>query len=207
MRELLPRPDQDDGCQAAQADKPGPIANHSPGPATARRSRSRAVRLLVICGLSLVAVVVAGTIAMLSNLRVRALATGERELSNTALVLADQTDRAFQAVELIQGGLLERLHALGVASAEDYERQMSGFDVHLMLKDQVSGWPHIGSITLINAQGKLFNFSRFWPLPNIDVTDREFYRVLKSDAQLTSFMGSPVRNRATGSWTIHLSAR
>lgn len=56
MRELLPRPDQDDGCQAAQADKPGPIANHSPGPATARRSRSRAVRLLVICGLSLVAV-------------------------------------------------------------------------------------------------------------------------------------------------------
>src|SRR5262245_11445560 len=81
---------------------------------------------------------------------------------------------------------------------------MSGFDVHLMLKDQVSDWPHIGSITLINAQGKLFNFSRFWPLPNIDVTDREFYRVLKSDSQLTSFMGPPVRNRATGSWTIHL---
>ncbi len=76
---------------------------------------------------------------------------------------------------------------------------MSGRDVHLMLKDKVSGWPHISSITLINAKGKLFNFSRFWPLPEIDVTDREFFKALKSDAGLTSFMGEPVRNRATGS--------
>jgi len=81
---------------------------------------------------------------------------------------------------------------------------MSGHDVHLMLKDKLAGWPHIGSLTLINAKGKLFNFSRFWPLPNIDVTDREFFQALKSDPRLTSFMGEPVRNRATGSWTIHL---
>jgi methyl-accepting chemotaxis protein len=96
------------------------------------------------------------------------------------------------------------MQALGIASAEDYERQMSGYNVHLMLKDKVSGWPHIGSITLINSQGKLFNFSRSWPLPDIDVTDREFYHALKSNAQMTSFMGEPVRNRATGTWTIHL---
>ena len=141
---------------------------------------------------------------MVSDLREHALAASERELKNTALVLADQTDRAFQAVELMQSSLIERMNALGIVSAEDYERQMSGHDVHSMLKDKVSGWPHIGAITLINSQGKLFNFSRFWPLPNIDVTDRDFYRALKSDARLRSFMGEPVRNRATGSWTIHL---
>ena len=49
-------------------------------------------------------------------------------------------------------------------SAEDFERLMSDHDAHPMLKDKVSGWPHIGSITLINAKGKLFNFSRYWPL-------------------------------------------
>jgi PAS domain-containing protein len=166
--------------------------------------RSRAVHLLVICGLSLAAVVIAGTVAMVTDLRDRALAAHHRELKNTALVLADQTDRAFQAIELMQESLIERFNALGIATAEDYERRMSGHDVHMMLKDKLAGWPHIGSITLINSRGKLFNFSRFWPLPNIDVTDREFYQALKSDPQLTSFMGEPVRNRATGSWTIHL---
>src|SRR5262245_58045839 len=166
--------------------------------------RSRAVHLLVICGLSLAAVVIAGTVAMLTDLRDRAIAAHERELKNTALVLADHTDRAFQAIELMQSSLIERFNALGIWSADDYERRMSGFDAHLTLRDKLTGWPHIGSLTLINARGKLFNFSRFWPLPNIDVTDREFFRALKSDPQLNSFMGEPVRNRATGSWTIHL---
>jgi diguanylate cyclase (GGDEF)-like protein/PAS domain S-box-containing protein len=166
--------------------------------------RFRAAHLLVICGLLLCAAIVAGTVGILVDLRDRALAASERELTNTALVLAEQTDRAFQAVELMQSGLIESMNARGIASAEDYERLMSGHDVHLMLKEKVAGWPHIGSITLINSRGKLFNFSRFWPLPTIDVTDREFYNVLKSDARLTAFMGEPVRNRATGSWTIHL---
>jgi methyl-accepting chemotaxis protein len=169
-----------------------------------KTTRFRITHLIAVCGLLLVAAIVVGSAFILSNLRQRALADNERELTNLVSVLAEQTDRAVQAVELIQSSLIERMQALGIASAEDYERQMSGYNVHLMLKEKVSGWPHIGSITLINSQGKLFNFSRSWPLPNIDVTDREFYNALKSNAQLTSFMGEPVRNRATGTWTIHL---
>jgi Cache domain len=169
-----------------------------------KTTRLRITRLFVVCGLLLVAAIVVGTTLMLSNLRERALADHERELTNLVSVLAEQTDRAVQAVELIESSLIERMQALGIASAEDFERQMSGYDVHLMLRDKVSGWPHIGSITLISSQGKLFNFSRSWPLPDIDVTDREFYDALKSNPELTSFMGEPVRNRATGTWTIHL---
>jgi methyl-accepting chemotaxis protein len=169
-----------------------------------KTTRFRITHLFVVCGLFLVVAIAVGSAFILSNLRQRALADNERELTNLVSVLAEQTDRAVQAVELIQSSLIERMQALGIASAEDYERQMSGYDVHLMLKDKVSGWPHIGSITLINSRGKLFNFSRSWPLPDIDVTDREFYKALKSNAQLSSFMGEPVRNRATGTWTIHL---
>jgi diguanylate cyclase (GGDEF)-like protein/PAS domain S-box-containing protein len=181
-------------------------STHAAGPSAkpCKTRRFRAAHLLVICGVLLCAVIIAGTVGILIDLRDRALAASERELTNTALVLAEQTDRAFQAVELMQSGLIESMNARGIASVEDYERLMSGHDVHLMLKEKVAGWPHIGSITLINARGKLFNFSRFWPLPEIDVTDREFYRALKSNAGLTTFMGQPVSNRATGSWTIHL---
>ena len=179
-----------------------PVVVSPPEPAATRRIK--AASLLVVCGVLLAAVVLIGAAGMLASLRHDALTDSDRELRNAALILADQTDRAFQAVDLIQSSLIERLSAHGARSAEDYERLMSGHDAHLMLKDKVSGWPHIGSITLINAKGKLFNFSRFWPLPEIDVTDREFFKALKSDVRLTSYMGEPVRNRATGSWTIHL---
>jgi diguanylate cyclase (GGDEF)-like protein/PAS domain S-box-containing protein len=177
--------------------------NAAVDPAPAQR-RFRPAHLLVICGLLLAVAVIAGSVVMMTDLRDRALDASERELKNTALILAEQTDRAFQAVDLMQSGIVERLSALGIASAEDFERAMSGHDVHLSLKDRARGLPHVGSITLINAQGKLFNFSRFWPLPDIDVTDREFYKVLKADTALMLYMGEPVQNRATGSWTIHL---
>jgi hypothetical protein len=130
-------------------------------------TRSHVAKLFVLSGLLLAAAVIFGTGFILSNLRDHALAERQRELQNVVLVLAEQTDRAFQAVELIESNLIERLQIIGVDSAEDYERKMSGHDIHLMLKEKVSGWPHIGSITLINSQGKLFNFSRTWPLPNI----------------------------------------
>src|SRR5258708_3746766 len=126
-------------------------ATTSPQPTGLRRVR--AAHLLVACGFLLAAAVIAGTVGVLVDLRDRALAASERELNNTALVLAEQTDRAFQAVELMESGLLERMNALGIASAEDYERRMSGHDIHLMLKDKASGWPHLGSIPLVNSRG------------------------------------------------------
>jgi len=60
--------------------------------------------------------------------------------------------------------------------------------------------PHVGSLTLINADGKLINFSRFWPLPTIDVTDRDFFQALKSNSQLTYYLGSraPTARRDRG---------
>jgi diguanylate cyclase (GGDEF)-like protein/PAS domain S-box-containing protein len=194
MRGLSPKSDGPGSSAAAGNGTPAPIAVR----------RLRPVHWLIACGLLLAAVVIAGTVAVLADLRERVLTASQRELRNTAVILAEQTDRAFRAVELMQSGLIERLNALGVETAEDFERAMSGYDVHRMLQEKVSGWPHIGSITLINTQGKLFNFSRFWPLPDIDVTDREFFQALKSDPRLISFMGEPVRNRATDSWTIHL---
>jgi len=73
------------------------------------------------------------------------------------------------------------MQALGVDTAEGYQRLMSGREVHLLLKDKAAGMPQVGSLSLFNADGKLFNFSRFWPIPDIAVTDRDFFRALKSD--------------------------
>jgi len=63
---------------------------------------SAPIRLFVICGLLLVAAVAISTGFILSNLRSRALADSVRELENIALVLAEHTDRAFQALDLVK---------------------------------------------------------------------------------------------------------
>jgi len=163
--------------------------------------------LFVFGGLLLVAAVAISTGFILSNLRSRALADSERELGNIALVLAEQTDRAFQALDVVQASLIERMQTLGITSSDDYERRMSSQDVHLMLKDKIASLPHVDAVTMIDAQGKLINFSRYWPIPSVNVSDRDYFTTLKSDTKLTVFISEPVGNRVTGTWTIYLARK
>jgi len=169
--------------------------------------RNRPIRYLILCGVLLVTAIVVGTATMVVNSRSRALADSERELKNTALILSEQIDRSFQAIELVQRSLTEKIQSLGIASSEDYARQMSGQDVHLTLKASISGLAHVGAVTLIDADGKLLNSSRDWPIPAANVADRDYFKALKTDAQQTSFISLPVRNRITDEWTLFLASK
>jgi diguanylate cyclase (GGDEF)-like protein/PAS domain S-box-containing protein len=158
--------------------------------------------LIIICGIILVGIVIAATVSLLSNLYNHALDDKERALESLALVLAEQIDRSFQSIELIQMSEIERMQSLGVASVKDFERQMSGYDTHRRLNDRVSALPYIDAIVLTDSQGKLINFSRSWPIPNVNIPDRDPSEVFRSDPHLTSFVGQPMRSPATGSWIV-----
>src|SRR5437762_12013696 len=123
-----------------------------------RPARSRAVQLLVLCGLLLASAILAGTSFIVASLHNRVLADNERELRNLALVLAEQTDRTFQALEVVQASLIERSQALGVASSDDYRREMSSYDVHVMLKDKIQSMPHVDVVALLTLKGSSANF-------------------------------------------------
>jgi diguanylate cyclase (GGDEF)-like protein len=169
--------------------------------------RNRPVRYLILCGALLIAAIVAGTAIMVDNLRDRALFDSERELKNTALILAEQIDRTFQAVDLVQISVIERIQSLGITSSDDYARRISSKDIHEMLKTSTSGLVQIYAISVVNADGRLLNFSRFWPVPDISVADREFFLALKSDPKLTSFVSLPARNRTDRAWTMFLTRK
>ncbi|HUD88466.1 MAG TPA: EAL domain-containing protein [Xanthobacteraceae bacterium] len=169
--------------------------------------RNRPIRYLILCGVTLIAAIVVGTAIMVDNLRDRALFDSQRELKNTALILAEQIDRSFQAVDLVQSSVIEKIQSLGIASSEDYARRMSGEDVQQMLKASTSGLVQIYAISLINADGRLINFSRFWPVPHISVADRKFFTALKSDPRMTSFISIPGHNRTDRAWTLFLTRK
>ncbi len=169
--------------------------------------RNRPIRYLILCGLTLIATILVSTAIMVSNLRDRALFESERELKNTALILSEQIDRSLQAVDLVQSSVIEKIQALGIASSEDFAHRMSGEDVHVMLKTSISGVVQAYAISLINADGHLINFSRSWPVPEIDVADREFFTVLKSNPKLTSYISLPWHNRTDGAWTLFLARK
>jgi diguanylate cyclase (GGDEF)-like protein/PAS domain S-box-containing protein len=144
---------------------------------------------------------------MVSNFRNRALADSDRELKNTALILAEQVELSFQAIELVQSGVMTKVQSLGIASSEDLTRRMSGPDENIILKASISGVVQLDAIALLNADGKLFNYSHDWPVPDVNNADRDYFKALKSDTRLTSFISRPVLNRINGRWTVYLARK
>ena len=162
---------------------------------------------LLITGGILAVFITAGAMLSISQSRQRTMQDGSRELSNLALAIAEQTDRAFQSVELVQTSLIERFDAAGVRNRDDFARIASESGVYQVLRDKISGLPQADAITLIDADGKLLNFSRYWPTPDVNVADREYFKALKANANLSSYVSTPVPNRGTGTWTIYLARK
>ena len=163
------------------------------------------IRLTIICAVALSAVIATGTGLFLSTLHSRVMVENQRELANTALILARQIESVFSAVETVQNGILEQISEFGGTDWPD--RQMSSHEMHLKLRDRAAGMPFVGSLTIFDARGKVVNFSRQWPVPAIDVTDRDFFKAFQNDPNLVSFLSEPVRNRASGTWVMHLARK
>jgi signal transduction histidine kinase/FixJ family two-component response regulator len=165
------------------------------------------VRLIITCVVLLAIAIAAGTAYFLSSFRTRLLHENERELASTALILSTQIESFLNAVEKVQKGVLDHIVDIGSRDGEAQESNLSRYDLHLKLRDQAAGMPFVGSLTIVNTKGKVINFSRQWPVPDIDVTDRDFFKAFQSDSRLTSFLSEPVRNRATGTSVMHLARK
>lgn len=165
------------------------------------------VRLIVICGIILIGAVIAATAGLLANLRNHALADSERELTRLSLVLAEEIDRSFQSVELVQTAVIERMEALGIASAEEYRQRMSSYDIHQDLEHRISALPHINAIVLTDTEGKLINFSRSWPAPNVIIPENDPSEKFRSNPHLSFLVGEPGRGPVTGGWLIPVARK
>src|SRR5262249_44588881 len=127
MRFLPPTP-SDAAEQAPES--PGASAIQPLLARARRRWGIRHIPVLAVCGILTVATIALGTWAVLFDLRNRAIVGAERELQNIALMLAEQTDRGFQAIDLVQGSVLERIKDAAATYGDDYERVLSGYETH-----------------------------------------------------------------------------
>jgi hypothetical protein len=165
------------------------------------------VRLIIICGIVLVGAVIAATVGLLSDLRDRELTHSERDLTRLSLVIAEEIDRNFQSIELIQTAVIDRMQASGIASVEEYKQRMSSYGIHQELKTRISALPHINAIVLQDTEGKLINFSRYWLVPDVKIPDNDPSKTFKSDPHLTFLVGEPMRSPVTGGWIIPVARK
>jgi hypothetical protein len=123
------------------------------------------------------------------------------------MTLAQQTDWSFKSLDLVLSSVGDYLARKGVTDGDSYRQVMSNHETHLLLKEKITGLPQVDAVTLIDATGQLINFSRYWPIPDINVSDRDYFIALKADPNLETFVSKPVQNRGSGTWNIYIARR
>ena len=169
--------------------------------------RGGPIRWLILGGALLIAAIMVGTTIMAGNFRERALNSSERELENTVLLLARHFDQQLEDFGFIQKDLIAYMRSSGIASSESFRRQMSGRDIHLMLKSKMSALAYVGGVNIFDADGELINASAVWPVPPVSAADRPYFHAFKTDPRTPDMLIEPVYSRITGAWTTVIARK
>ncbi|WP_331326656.1 EAL domain-containing protein [Methylobacterium fujisawaense] len=144
---------------------------------------------------------------MITDMYDQAREDTESNLVGLSMILADQADRSLQALEIVQEAVIGDIARTKVATSSEYAAVASRHDLHEALKARVAALPQVNAVTIVDHTGRLLNFSRFWPIPNVNIADRDYFKALASDSKLQRFISQPVQNRGDGAWTIYIARK
>jgi diguanylate cyclase (GGDEF)-like protein len=170
--------------------------------------RVRNKPLLLLASQFMLALMIAATTGLLIvHLHHHALNDAEREQGGLALILADQAERSFEAVALVQTAIQEGLQNSGVRTPDAFRRVMSQPSVQEELSRRGSTLPQLDAIVICDSVGDLIDSSRpSFPLtPPVNIADRDFFEGLKAHPDRAMFVSQPVQTRSTGKWTAYIA--
>ena len=85
-----------------------------------------------------------------------------RDARSLSVVLAEQTARTIQAVDLIVQQTLTMVLAHGTQTPDQFRQQMGGEDVHVYLVSRLKNLPQADALALVDGAGRLTNSSNAW---------------------------------------------
>lgn len=158
-------------------------------------------RLTILAAIAMSTIILAALLVIM-QLRVRELEHAVGETVSLSGIIAEQTTRSLQSVDMALRIALARL--------DEAERQGIPLDdaaIHAMLQSRVASMPHLIALFIVDAEGNAVNSSRSFPTPRTQVTDREYFKQQKEGKGVGMHVGAPVMGRTTHTWTLHISRR
>jgi PAS domain S-box-containing protein len=164
------------------------------------------MRLSLIGIVVVVGIVLAATVSIWDR-RGETIARSRRETGNLGIVLAAQTARSLQAVDLAMQEAQALVSNAGIETPDQFRERVATDTIHRFLADRVRGLPQANAISLIDDTGKIVAFSRAWPTPDIETADRDYFTHFRNSDDRHVYVGEPVINKYTGAWVITLTRR
>src|SRR5438874_7476870 len=133
-------------------------------------------RRLALTGIALIGVTIVAAGLAIMKRHDEAVARYRHELARLSVVLAEQTARSLQSIDLVLQEIQAWSLAAGAGDPEKLKREMESAALHDFLAERIKVLPQAKAIGLVAADGMLVNGSGLpAPAPRADVSHRDYF--------------------------------
>ena len=156
----------------------------------------------MLLGLSIGAV--GFTIWQLRNDAIKAAIT---DTGNIAAILAGQFSRSLYTIDMMLLELRSTSKGLNIDTPDKVRAVYGTREMRETMRAHLATLPHIFNIVIADETGQLVVSTAAWPTPDINVSDRDYFKAAQTrvDGRLSTSV--PIRNRIDGNQTIVFARR
>jgi diguanylate cyclase (GGDEF)-like protein len=170
-------------------------------------SLSRQSRRLIVLAGALVVVTLLAVGLAIWNFRMVTLEGAKRSVNVLGSAISEQTERSVQSVDIVLRNTMKDIAADHIETPAAFTAALGTQAEYNNLVQEGRGLPQANAFTIIGADGKLVNFSRRWPIPPTDLSDRDYFKYLSTHDDREAFISQPLQNRGDGGWTVYVVRR
>ncbi|WP_051244717.1 hybrid sensor histidine kinase/response regulator [Azohydromonas australica] len=147
----------------------------------------------------------AAAVLMLWLGRQESLQTWRLYLGNFSATAAEHAAQTFRTVDFVLARVVDRLQA--GALRDGLLPALGTRPMHEFLRERVDEVAVLDGIAIVGMDGRPLNGSGTFPPPDVNLSDRDYFRAHAADPALQVFVSAPSRNRVSGRWTFFVSRK
>ena len=172
-----------------------------------RQGRQQVSRTVGLVGAVLISAMIAAVVIASVAMREREIEDWRRQMSSMSLILAEQTTQTVFAANLILDSVTDHVREAGITDQASFRAKLATPAMYELLRERIHGLPQVDVASIIAANGDNINFSRSYPVPPINLAERDYFKAHLANPNLGDFISQPVHNKGNGKWTFYISRR
>lgn len=168
----------------------------------------RNLRIIKSISIGLAIVLIGNAFVSIYLLRKSSIEDRSAQLSNLSSVLAEHTAQTIFSANTALESIYDVIELAHIKNEKSFREFASKKDLYGVLKEKTGTNPILDVSTFVGSDGKVLNFSREYPPPDINLKDRDYFKYLSvTDDDVSTFYSVPVQNKGTGKWVFYLAKR
>lgn len=168
---------------------------------------TRNIRIIIFSAVLLACILIINAMVSAYLLRENTVKARMSQLSNLTVILSEHTSQTIFSANTALESIEDVLEISNIKTEEDYRRFASNKHQFDLLQEKTKSNSIIDVATFVGKSGEVINFSRSYPPPKIDLSERDYFKWLSTHDEHETFFSLPVQNKGNGKWVFYLAKR